>query len=65
VPAGAVSAVHWVQTTCLTMAMFALGCGVRVATLRRGGVRPLALASLSTLVVAATALIGVALATSA
>jgi uncharacterized integral membrane protein (TIGR00698 family) len=65
VPAGAVSAVHWVQTTCLTMAMFALGCGVRVATLRRGGVRPLVLASLSTLVVAATALTGVALTTSA
>jgi uncharacterized integral membrane protein (TIGR00698 family) len=65
VPAGAVSTVHWVQTAALTMAMFALGCGVRVATLRRGGLRPLVLATLSTLVVAATALTGVALTTSA
>lgn len=61
VPAIAVDLVHAAQTVTLTMAMFALGCGVRLAALRRGGVRPLALASLSTLVVAGTALVGVTL----
>ncbi|MGN6752462.1 MAG: YeiH family protein [Intrasporangium sp.] len=61
VPTGVVDGVHTVQTVALTMAMFALGCGVRVAALRRGGVRPLVLAALSTIVVAATALAGVTL----
>lgn len=61
VPTGVVDVVHVAQTVTLTMAMFALGCGVRLAALRRGGVRPLILAALSTAVVAATALLGVTL----
>ena len=46
------------QTAMLTAAMFALGAGVRVATLRRVGPRPLVLALLSTVWVAAVALVG-------
>ena len=61
VPTSVVDVVHTVQSVALTMAMFALGCGVRVAALRRGGIRPLMLAALSTVVVAATALVGVTL----
>lgn len=61
VPGGLVSGVHTVQTVALTMAMFALGCGVRVTALRRGGVKPLVLATMSTVVVASTALAGVTL----
>lgn len=51
------------QTVLLSAAMFALGCSVRVATMRRVGVRPFLLAALSTALVAATALAGVLLAT--
>lgn len=61
VPAGVVDVVHTTQGVALTMAMFALGCGVRVAALRRDGVRPLILATLSTIVVASTALAGITL----
>jgi uncharacterized integral membrane protein (TIGR00698 family) len=61
VPSGVVDFVHTAQTVALTMAMFALGCGVRVKALRRAGIRPLVLATLSTLVVAGTALAGVLL----
>ena len=50
------------QTVLLTAAMFALGCSVRLATMRRVGLRPFLLAALSTLLVVATALTGVLLA---
>lgn len=49
------------QTAFLAMAMFALGCGVRVATLKKVGGRPVVLAMVSTAVVATTALVGVLL----
>jgi uncharacterized integral membrane protein (TIGR00698 family) len=61
VPSEVVEVVHTAQTVALTMAMFALGCGVRVKALRRAGIRPLVLATLSTLVVGGTALAGVLL----
>ncbi|MFC7374709.1 MULTISPECIES: YeiH family protein [unclassified Brachybacterium] len=47
------------QTILLAAAMFALGCGVSVRRLVRVGLRPFALAALSTLVVASIALAGV------
>lgn len=47
------------QTTLLTAAMFALGTGVRLATLRSVGPRPFVLAALSTVWVAGIALVGV------
>jgi len=46
------------QTALLTAAMFALGCGVHVASLRKVGGKPLLLAVLSTLAVSAIALAG-------
>ncbi|NJC21600.1 putative integral membrane protein (TIGR00698 family) [Arthrobacter pigmenti] len=49
------------QTALLSAAMFALGCGVRLANLRRVGVRPFILAAASTLLVAAIALAGIGL----
>ncbi|HJC59730.1 MAG TPA: putative sulfate exporter family transporter [Candidatus Dietzia intestinigallinarum] len=48
-----------VQTVLLTAAMFALGTGVRVATLREVGARPFVLAAASTVWVAGIALVGV------
>ncbi|CAN5562118.1 YeiH family protein [soil metagenome] len=51
------------QTVLLSAAMFALGCSVRVATMRRVGLRSFLLAALSTLLVTFTALAGVLLAT--
>ncbi|MGO2192783.1 MAG: YeiH family protein [Brachybacterium sp.] len=51
------------QTTLLAAAMFALGTGVKVRHLLQVGPRPLALAALSTLLVASLALAGVLLAT--
>ncbi|GAA1487460.1 YeiH family protein [Brachybacterium sacelli] len=56
VDAGAV-----LQTTLLGAAMFALGTGVRLRALLRVGARPFALATASTLLVAALALLGVLL----
>lgn len=50
------------QTALLAAAMFALGTGVKVRTLLQVGPRPLALAALSTLLVATLALVGVLLA---
>lgn len=47
------------QTILLTAAMFALGTGVRVATLRSVGARPFVLAAVSTVWVAGIALVGV------
>nr|WP_241665961.1 putative sulfate exporter family transporter [Prescottella subtropica] len=49
------------QTALLTAAMFALGTGVRVATIRKVGPRPLVLAAISTAWVGAIALTGVLL----
>lgn len=49
------------QTVLLSMAMFALGLGVKVRELRRVGPRPFGLAALSTLLVAGTAAAGVSL----
>lgn len=50
------------QTVLLSAAMFALGCSVRLATMKKVGVRPLVLAAASTGLVATTALTGVLLA---
>lgn len=50
------------QTVLLTAAMFALGCGVRAATLTKVGARPLILAVISTIWVAAIAFTGVLIA---
>ncbi|MGB3686001.1 MAG: putative sulfate exporter family transporter [Ornithinimicrobium sp.] len=57
-----IEAAQVAQTVLLSAAMFALGCSVRLATMRRVGLRPFLLAALSTLLVAATALVGVLLA---
>ncbi|MEU6558373.1 YeiH family protein [Nocardia nova] len=57
-PAAALDIAKTAQTALLTAAMFALGAGVRVATLRRVGPRPLVLALASTVWVAAVALAG-------
>ena len=50
------------QTFLLAAAMFALGCGVRMATLRSVGGRPFVLAAVTTLTVAAIGAVGVLLA---
>lgn len=60
-PDGVLTAAKVAQTALLTAAMFALGTGVHVATIRKVGARPLALAALSTVWVAAIALTGVLL----
>lgn len=62
-PAGVLHVASTAQTVLLAAAMFALGCGVRVAVLRRLGGRPVVLAALSTVLVAAVATAGVWLAT--
>lgn len=58
-----IEAAEVAQTVLLSAAMFALGCSVRVATMRRVGLRPFLLAALSTLLISGTALAGVTLAT--
>ncbi|BCN79913.1 YeiH family protein [Prescottella equi] len=58
-PDGVLSVAKVVQTALLTAAMFALGTGVHIATIRKVGPRPLALAAMSTVWVAAIALVGV------
>ena len=62
VPAGVLELGGLLQTGLLAAAMFALGTGVRLRSLLRVGARPLALAALSTLLVATLALGGVLLA---
>lgn len=57
-PAPVLDATRVLQTALLTAAMFALGCGVHLASLRRVGGRPLVLAVLSTLAVSTIALAG-------
>lgn len=60
-PTPVVSTAKVTQAFLLAMAMFALGSGVRLADVRTVGPRPLVLAGISTLIVAATALAGVML----
>lgn len=60
-PEGILDAASLAQTVLLTCAMFALGVGVRVATMRRVGARPVVLAAASTVWVAGIALAGVLL----
>ncbi len=50
------------QTVLLSAAMFALGCSVRLAAMKKVGLRPFVLAAISTVIVALTALTGVLLA---
>ncbi|MGI5218876.1 YeiH family protein [Nocardia sp. CA-290969] len=57
-PSGLLDAAQFVQATLLTSAMFALGIGVRVSLLRSVGLRPIVLATLSTVWVASIALVG-------
>jgi uncharacterized integral membrane protein (TIGR00698 family) len=61
-PGVVIAEVKVVQTALLTVAMFALGTGVRAAMIRKVGARPFVLAAVSTAWVAAIALLGVALA---
>ncbi|MEU5943353.1 putative sulfate exporter family transporter [Micromonospora sp. NPDC047548] len=58
-PGAVLTGARTAQTALLAAAMFALGCGVRVQTLSRVGVRPFLLASGSTAVVAGVSLVGV------
>ncbi|MGY5764743.1 YeiH family protein [Brachybacterium sp. DNPG3] len=60
-PEALLSLASTAQTTLLAGAMLALGCGVRLRSLLRIGPRPILLASLSTLLVAGIALVGVLL----
>jgi len=60
-PASALDGAKGAQTALLAAAMFALGCGVRLATMRRVGGRPVVLAALSTVTVAGCSLAGVLL----
>lgn len=55
----ALEVAHWVQVALLTVAMFALGTGVRRDVIRGLGWRPLVLATAATMWVAAIALAGV------
>lgn len=61
-PEVALDAARIAQTLLLSAAMFALGCGVRFATLRTVGARPFLLATVTTLGVAGIGLGGVLLA---
>lgn len=63
VPSAALSLAKVAETALLTVAMFALGTGVRVTSLRRVGARPFVLAALTTVWVAAVSLGGILLAT--
>jgi uncharacterized integral membrane protein (TIGR00698 family) len=61
-PAGVLAGAKLTQTAFLTAAMFALGAGVNIASLRRVGLRPFGLAAISTVWVAGIALTGVLIA---
>ena len=63
VPAAVLSLAKWGETALLTIAMFALGTGVRAASLRRVGPRPFVLAAVTTAWVATVSLGGILLAT--
>lgn len=62
-PEFAVTGLNWIQTVCLAMAMFALGRGVQWRSLKNLGARPIALATLVTIIVALIALGGAILLT--
>jgi uncharacterized integral membrane protein (TIGR00698 family) len=61
-PASVLADAKLVQTALLTAAMFALGAGVNIATMRKVGPRPFLLALISTAWVSGIALVGVLLA---
>lgn len=61
VPAPVLSGAVTAEKVLLTTAMFALGTGVHAGLLRRVGTRPVALAAVTTLVVACVSLVGVVL----
>jgi uncharacterized integral membrane protein (TIGR00698 family) len=61
VPADVLAAGKVAQAALLTAAMFALGAGVKIAVLKKVGIRPFLLASISTAWVATIALTGVLL----
>ncbi|WP_310962845.1 YeiH family protein [Nocardioides terrisoli] len=58
VPPWALSGGKTLETGLLAAAMFALGCGVRVQSLRRVGPRPIVLAVLATVLVSTIGLVG-------
>ncbi|WP_288799327.1 YeiH family protein [uncultured Arsenicicoccus sp.] len=62
-PAPVLDGARLLETILLTAAMFALGCGVRLALVRQVGARPFVLAALSTVTVALVCLAGVTLTT--
>ena len=62
-PEVAVTGLGWLQTVCLSMAMFALGRGVQWRALKSLGGGPIALATITTVVVALVALGGALLLT--
>lgn len=57
-PTAILDVASFLQTVLLAAAMFALGCGIRVATLREVGGRPVALAAVVTTAVAAVGFAG-------
>jgi len=61
-PSAVLQAAGFLQTGLLAAAMFALGCGVRLATLAKVGLRPVLLAAFAAVLVALVSLVGVALA---
>ena len=61
VPAPVLDATKVLQQLLLATAMFALGLGVNVKSLIKLGIRPVVLGLLSTLVIIAVVLIGIAL----
>jgi uncharacterized integral membrane protein (TIGR00698 family) len=61
IPDGLLASAKLAQTALLTAAMFALGAGVNIASLRKVGIRPFLLALISTVWVAGLALTGVLL----
>lgn len=65
IPSGLIDGATQLQTALLTTAMFALGTGVRIATIARVGARPFVLAAAATMWVASIALVGVLLADTA
>ncbi len=60
-PAQVLDVAKILQTACLSIAMFALGLGVRIKSLIKVGPKPLLLGTASTVLVASIALAGVAL----
>lgn len=58
VPEFAIDSAHHLQTILLTAAMFALGTGVKLASLRKVGPRPVALAGAATAIVGGVGLSG-------